>query len=125
MRELLETLIKVSEGESDKLDSVRKEILSRATENEDGTYDVKGSMDLRNLGLESLDFLGITIKHLTHSIACKGNNLKDLKGAPQFVHGDFFCHEQGLTSLEGAPSRVSGSFMVYRNDLSSLEGSPI
>ena len=41
---------------------------------------------------------------------CSYNKLKDLKGGPEYVAGDYMCNNNNLTSLEGLPKTIGGNF---------------
>jgi hypothetical protein len=41
--------------------------------------------------------------------------LTSLEGAPQYVVGDFYCHNNHLTTLKGAPQYVGGHFYCSNN----------
>lgn len=62
---------------------------------------------------------------------CSGNYLKDLKGSPKAVFGNFYCSEQHdkkfddfghFKSLKGAPKDVWGCFYGYHVRINSFEG---
>lgn len=50
--------------------------------------------------------------------------LLNLKGAPEIVPGDFFCHDGVLESLEGGPKIVGGDMYAQINRLRSIEHAP-
>ncbi len=52
-------------------------------------------------------------------------HIKDLKGCPRIVRGNFNWERTGITSLKGCPKVVDKSFSVGGNRLTSLDGSPI
>jgi hypothetical protein len=50
--------------------------------------------------------------------------LRDLRGGPQTVGGDYSVTDQALISLEGAPAHVGGDFFVRNCDITNLRGAP-
>lgn len=54
----------------------------------------------------------------------KTEGLKELKGCPREVGGNFNALDCDLDSLIGAPDYVGGNFNVSRNKISSLDGFP-
>ena len=92
------------------------------TKNPNGSYDVKGDVDLSEMNLIKLPIkFG---KEVDGFFNCGYNNLTSLEGAPSKVGGGFRCYSNKLTSLEGAPSKVGGHFDCGHNQLTSLEGAP-
>jgi hypothetical protein len=89
--------------------------------NEDGSVDIKGSVDLRFLQLNKIP---LKFKNVTGNFNCYNNQLTSLEGAPQTVGGNFNCQDNQLISLEGAPQTVGGDFYCDDNQLTSLEGAP-
>lgn len=84
-------------------------------------YHVTGDFDCSDLGLTTL--VGCP-KIVGGDFIAKYNLLKDLKGGPEFVHGDNYnVKSNDLTSLEGSPKEV-GFLDVHHNDLKNLKGSP-
>jgi hypothetical protein len=73
----------------------------------------------------SRDFKDVKFGHINKSFDCSGNELKDLKGAPQTVGENFYCDNNELTSLEGAPLTVGGSFHCTGNNLTDLKEAPL
>ena len=94
-----------------------------ATLREDGSYVVKGSLDLDDQGLTELPFKGIAYV-VKGSFYCRNNQLASLSGAPTKVGWSFDCEHNQLTSLAGAPTKVGGSFWCNDNKLTSLAGAP-
>ena len=100
--QILKQLNKLNEEEFDFEDieiemNYLDNILDRATQNPDGSYDVKGDV---NLSDKNLTRLPIKFRH---------------------VSGDFYCHDNKLTSLEGAPKEVGGYFYCQHNPVSEEE----
>ena len=87
----------------------------------DGVVDVRGSVMLTDTSLRRLP---IKFGRVDGDFYCHGNQLKTLKGAPEFVGGDFNCSNNQLKSLKYAPKEVGGSFSCHDNVLTSLYGSP-
>jgi len=83
--------------------------------------EVKGDLDLADLGLGSLPF---KIKSIGGDFYCMRNKLTSLNGGPDFVGGDFYLFNNNLTSLSGSPKIVKGSFLCSDNKLTSLKGGP-
>ena len=105
----------------DDIESIcRKYGIKNYTVNDDGSVDVDGNVNLRNLGLTKLP---IKFRNVSGDFYCSNNQLISLEGCPQSVGGYFFCDNNQLTSLEGSP-QSSGSFYCRNNQLTSLEGSP-
>ena len=55
----------------------------------DGTWQIKGSLFLNELGIESLEGLNVSI--VEGSFFCDDNKLTSLKGCPKKVERNFFC----------------------------------
>jgi len=91
------------------------------TKNPDGSYDVKGNVDLSNMKLIKLP---IKFGKVGGHFYCYSNQLISLEGAPSKVGGNFDCSGNKLTSLKGAPKEVGGHFYCEFNQLISLEGAP-
>lgn len=87
----------------------------------DGVVDVRGSVMLTDTSLRRLP---IKFGRVDGDFYCHANQLKTLKGAPEFVGGDFNCSNNNLISLRGAPIEVGGNFACHENALTSLKGSP-
>ena len=108
----------------------------------DGTVDVDGDVDLRNLKGTSLpvqfgkvrgdfdyDRTKITsLKGAPQAVGggfyCGNTPITSLKGAPQSVGSDFYCHNTKITSLEGAPQYVGGDFGCSNTNITNLDGAP-
>ena len=90
-------------------------------QNSDGSYDVKGSVDLSDKGWTKLPW---KFRRVGEDFFCDNNLLTTLEGAPQHVGGDVFCTNNRLTTLEGAPQHVDGSFYCDYNQLITLKGAP-
>ena len=88
-----------------------------------GLIDVDGNFYCHQEYLRN--FKGVSFGHINKSFDCSGNELKDLKGAPQTVGENFYCDNNELTSLEGAPQTVGGSFHCTGNALTSLKEAPL
>jgi len=91
---------------------------------EDGKYDIYGDVSLEEMQLTSLLELPIRFGKVYGEFVCSFNELKDLKGAPEYVKESFFCSHNKLISLEGAPGYVGGNFVCDDNHLKDLEGAP-
>ena len=91
------------------------------TINDDGSIDVKGSVNVNIKNIAKIPFkFGI----VSGNFNCSDNQLTSLLGAPKTVGGSFYCSNNQLTSLEGAPNSVGGDFYCSNNQLTSLEGVP-
>lgn len=51
-------------------------------------------------------------------------DIKDLRGGPKFVGGDYFVRRVPITSLEGAPESCGGRFDCSETKITSLKGAP-
>jgi hypothetical protein len=92
------------------------------TKNPDGTYDVKGNVNMLKMGLTKIP---IKFNKVDGNFWCYSNkNLTSLEGAPKEVNGEFNCGHNYLTSLKGVPKEVGGLFYCSSNKLTSLEGAP-
>jgi hypothetical protein len=92
------------------------------TENEDGTINVKGDVNLLSLMLEELPF---TFGEVDGKFDCSNNLLSTLEGCPRKVTGDFICANNLFRSLVGGPQEVGGEYDCQTNaKLTSLEGAP-
>jgi len=92
-----------------------------ATKNPDGSYDVKGALDLNGMGLSKLP---VRFNKVERSFDVSSNVLTTLEGCPKQVGGYFCCDSNFLTSLVGGPETVGGFFTCSRNKLTSLDGCP-
>lgn len=54
----------------------------------------------------------------------RNRELTSLKGAPQYVGGNFFCDGTNITSLQGGPKVVKGDYNCQSCNLTSLIGAP-
>ena len=90
----------------------------------DGKYDIYGDVYLDNMYLTSLLELPIRFGKVYGIFSCYNNQLKDLRGAPEYVSKSFWCGHNELTSLEGAPIYVNGTFLCSDNHLRDLKGAP-
>jgi hypothetical protein len=88
------------------------------TKNHDGSYDVKGNVNLSNQGLTKLPW---KFNKVTGNFYCGYNKLTSLDGAPQTVGGGFYCSFNELTSLDGAPQTVGGDFWCNNNKVKFSE----
>lgn len=52
------------------------------------------------------------------------SKIKNLKGGPKIINGDYRAYGSGITSLEGSPEEVRGTFDVDGTKIKSLKGSP-
>ena len=129
MIDLLETTLAISEQEFEDIFQPMsvEEWIGRLvqnqgwTKNSDGSYDVKGDVDLSGKNLKELP---VKFRNVTGSFWCDDNQLTSLKGAPEKVGEDFYCSYNQLTTLKGAPERVGGDFYCRSNRLTTLEGAP-
>ena len=97
------------------------EILSRATKNVDGSYDIDSDVDLSDMGLTKIP---VKFNKVNGNFYCYFNKLTSLENAPNEISGAFWCYNNQLTTLEGAPKKVGSNFWCYNNKLTSLEGAP-
>ena len=88
---------------------------------DDGSIDVEGNVDLRGKKLTKIPF---NFGKVSGNFSCHNNQLTTLEGAPNNVGGCFYCYCNQLTSLEGAPNTVGGYFECSNNQLTTLEGAP-
>jgi hypothetical protein len=82
------------------------------TKNPDGSYDVKGDVNLSDQRLKKLPW---KFNKVSGNFDCYYNQLTSLEGAPKEVEGGFCCFNNQLTSLEGAPEKVGGNFYCSNN----------
>ena len=88
----------------------------------DGSITINDNVSLAERWMHVLPFNFRTIHGF---FDCGKNQLKTLKGAPEFVEGTFACDYNELESIKEAPKRVKGSFSIKGNRrLESLEGCP-
>jgi len=90
----------------------------------DGKYDIYGDVYLDNMYLTSLLEVPVKFGKVYGIFSCSNNQLRNLKGAPEYVGKSFWCNHNELISLEGAPEYVGKDFFCYNNQLVSLEGAP-
>ena len=86
-----------------------------------GVYNVRGDVDIDDLGLTKLP---VKFGTVSGDFTCYNNKLTSLEGAPKKVDADFICSYNELTSLKGAPQYIGRDFECYNNKLTSLEGAP-
>jgi len=91
------------------------------TINEDGTVDVDGGVDLSEKGLTKLP---LKFGKVTGYFDCSNNQLKTLKGGPNYVGDAYFCSNNQLKTLEGSPNWVGKYFRCSNNQLKTLKGGP-
>lgn len=85
-----------------------------------GLVNVNGNVDLSYSHLTDLPCVFGTV---TGNYNVSNNRLRNLKGSPTFVGGDFKCDFNKLTSL-GYVENVGGDFQCSDNELISLLGCP-
>lgn len=108
-------------AQRDPLEAVLEELgVTNFTRRTDGTYYVVGNIDVSQKNLTALPDLS-RVNMLGH-FRCNGNPLKNLKGAPSKVNGDFICSD--IESLEGAPQEVFGKFSCMFSKIGNLKGAP-
>lgn len=93
-----------------------------------GCTPVLSKFDASNCDLRSL-IGGPTIVRLDYDtlpfyIVTENKNLSSLEGAPTEIDGNFFAYGCNLRDLKGAPQYVRHTFNVGENPLESLEGCP-
>lgn len=91
------------------------------TINPDGIVDVNGDVDISNKMLQEIP---IQFGRVTGDFSCYENNLRNLRGAPNYIGGNFDCWDNKLTTLEGGPRIVKGYYGAFNNKLTNLIGSP-
>jgi len=101
-----------------------EEILRKAKKRADEKYDIYGDVSLEEMQLTSLLEVPIRFGKVYGKFVCSFNELRDLRGAPEYVDGYFSCSDNQLISLEGAPEYVRGSFACNNNQLRDLKGAP-
>jgi len=89
--------------------------LIEAKKRRDGKYNIDGDVNLQNRNINSLLKFHVKFGKIIGNFDCSFNELKDLKGAPEYVSGDFICIYNQLKSLEGAPAYVGGDFYGWNN----------
>ncbi len=90
--------------------------------NPDGSIDVNGDVNLRNL---NLDKIPLKFNYVYGNFNCSSNYLTSLKDCPRHITGYFNCSYNKLTSLEGGPKTIGNGFDCSYNKLTSLEGGPV
>jgi len=81
------------------------------TINDDGSIDVKGSVDLSQMNLPKIPF---KFRNVSGNFYCGDNKIKNLYGSPVNVGGEFSCsYSHHLTSLDGTPDNVDNDFYCY------------
>jgi hypothetical protein len=88
------------------------EVPGNWVKNPDGSYDVKGDV---NLAYQHLNRLPYKFDKVSGNFDCSFNKLTSLKGSPEKVGGNFYCSYNQLTSLKGAPKEVGGGFYCHDN----------
>lgn len=58
------------------------------------------------------------------SLSLTDNKITSLKGCPEVIHKDFFCHKNELESLRFGPNNVGNYYSVDDNKLKSLKYMP-
>jgi hypothetical protein len=91
------------------------------TQNEDGTIDVVGDVNLKYKKLTEIPF---KFGKVTGTFNCAYNELTSLKGCPTEVGVAFGCENNKITSLEYLPKKIGTGLYVGNNELTSLEGCP-
>jgi len=87
---------------------------AKFTINNNLTIDVKGNLNLYNIGLVELP-LYIKFRTVKGTMWINSNPLTTLRGCPEYVTDNFFCCDNQLTSLEYAPKKVDDMFACYNN----------
>ena len=93
---------------------INKLLKEKGTQNPDGSWDINGDVNIRNLGLTEIP---VKFNKVSGYFDCSENNLISLKGAPNKIGGYFKCSDNNLTSLIGAPKEVGGNFYCYNNNV--------
>lgn len=101
------------------------------TKNPDGSIDVVGSVNFGDeiytsprMNEHSMSSFPVKFGKVSGDFSCCYGKLTSLKGAPEYVGGEFYVNDNFLTTLEYSPKTVGGSFKCNNNNLSSLEGGP-
>ena len=90
----------------------------------DGSWHVKDTLILYDIGLTTLKHLNVSI--VDGYFDCDHNKLTNLIGAPKRVSGTFSCsYNENLISLEGAPKEIGNAFICTGCKLTSLKFGPI
>jgi hypothetical protein len=108
-------------NKSEIVEICKKYSIENYTINPDGSIDVNGDVNLRNVGLTKLP---LKFNRISGSFTCSSNNLISLDGCPKEVGGGFYCNNNYLTRLDGCPKEVGNSFDCGDNNLTTLEGCP-
>lgn len=90
----------------------------------DLTVDVKGDLDLSSYPMERLPFYFGSVEGDVIFSPSQETPLTSLRGAPQWVGGDFIVSGARLYDFKGGPSYVGGHFVASDAQLISLIGSP-
>ena len=94
---------------------------SDVIKNPDGSYDVKGDVDLQDV-----DFKKFPIKFgkIYGEFFCNNTDIETLEDGPTYVEDSFWCTHNKLASLEHGPKQVGSHYIVSGNQLTSLKGIP-
>lgn len=91
---------------------------------DDGSYESNGTHYVfKEPEFEPFE-LPVRFRKIERSFYFSENNLKSLKGCPEFVGEDFECYDSQLESLKGGPKEVQGHYHVSSNKLTTLNGAP-
>ena len=93
---------------------------SAYTINDDYTIDI-GKFDYKGSG-NFPDFIQFRRCRVDFDISA--SRMTSLRGCPEIVANDFYCHENNLKNLVGGPKRIGGNYVAFNCNLTSLEGSP-
>jgi len=85
--------------------------------NDDGSYDVEGSVNLTDLDLTKIP---IKFRYVGEHFDCGYNKLTSLEDAPKEVGWDFYCSGNDLTTLKGI-GEVKGEIYCGGNPVSEKE----
>lgn len=80
---------------------------------------IEGYVIINKSNIDSLDWLPKKIGGGLHLI--KNRNLKDLKGTPEYIGGNFECLSNSLNTLEGFPKHIKGNVRISGENIDLLK----
>lgn len=106
----------IKEFNSSFIDKLNIEDVIKGTHkvNSDGSIDVYGDVDLKNLYLTSIPY---NFNEVSGTFDCSDNKITSLKGSPKKVGRHFRCSYNNLTSLEFISTEIGGDLYVTKNKL--------
>jgi hypothetical protein len=110
-KQLIENWIKKYQNSREVYTSVYE---AKITINNDLSLDIKGNLNLFNIGIEKLPEY-IQFNEVTGHVWMNSNKLITLKGCPRIVGGIFICSNNDLESLDYCPIKVKKTFYCDNN----------